>query len=60
MKRQRALSAEQERLRVEGLRALARIIARRALASSRLPADPTPDQREDGTQRERLRRDRST
>ena len=32
MKTQRALSDEQERLRIEGLRALARIIARRALA----------------------------
>ena len=32
VKTQRALSDEQERLRSEGLRALARIIARRALA----------------------------
>ncbi len=31
MKTQRALSEEQKRLRIEGLRALARIIARRAL-----------------------------
>ena len=34
MKAKRALSDEQERLRIEGLRALARIIARRALAGS--------------------------
>ena len=32
MKRQRALSDEQERVRVEGLRILARIIARHTLA----------------------------
>ena len=56
---QRALSDEQERIRIEGLRALARIIARRALADSRPPAGPTPRMRTDGTQRERIRPDRS-
>ena len=59
MKTQRALSDEQERLRIKGLRALARIIARRALAQSRPPADSTPDTRTDGPRRERIRRDRS-
>ncbi|MYD27795.1 MAG: hypothetical protein F4X03_02595 [Dehalococcoidia bacterium] len=59
MKTQQALSDEQERLRIEGLRALARIIARRALASPRLPSDPAPDRRGDETQRARVRRDRS-
>ena len=44
MKTQRALSDEQERIRLEGLRILARIIARRALAhpglrTSRSPAE---------------------
>ncbi|MXZ47565.1 MAG: hypothetical protein F4Z08_11405 [Chloroflexi bacterium] len=59
MNTQRALSDEQERLRIEGLRTLARIIARRALADSRLPSGPASDRRGDGTQRERVRRDRS-
>lgn len=36
MKRQRALSDEEERVRVEGLRILARIIARHALARPEL------------------------
>ena len=59
VKTRQALSDEQERLRIEGLRALARIIARRALASSGLPADLMPNQRGDRTPRERVRRDRS-
>ena len=37
VKRQRALSDEQERVRVEGLRILARIIARHTLAEHGLP-----------------------
>ena len=37
MKRQRALSDEEERVRVEGLRILARIIARHTLAQHGLP-----------------------
>lgn len=59
VKTQRALSDEQERLRIEGLRALTRIIARRAIESSPLLANPTPDFRGEGTQRERVRRNRS-
>ena len=39
MKAQRALSDEQERLRLEGLRTLARIIARHALAHPGLYGD---------------------
>ena len=60
VKAQQALSDEQERLRIEGLRALARIIARHTLASSRLPADPALGQRGDDKQSERARRERST
>ncbi|MXZ88370.1 MAG: hypothetical protein F4089_03460 [Gammaproteobacteria bacterium] len=59
MKTQQALSDEQERLRLEGLRALARIIARRALASPRLPADTASGQPGDGNQCERTCRDYS-
>ena len=59
MKAQRALSEEQERLRIEGLRALARIIARRALADSSAFTIPGPQTRRDGKQSERVRRDRS-
>ncbi|MCY4393206.1 MAG: hypothetical protein OXE43_14340 [Chloroflexi bacterium] len=59
MKTQRALSDEQERLRLEGLRILARIIARRSLAQSCPPADPTARTRTNGTQYEDVRRDRS-
>ena len=59
VKTQRALSNEQERLRIEGLRALARIIARRVLASSRVPAGPAPGHGGHGMQRDRVRRDRS-
>ena len=60
MQAKRALSDEQERLRIEGLRALARIIARRALAQSRRPADSTPGMRTDGTPpRARIRREHS-
>ncbi|MDE2933949.1 MAG: hypothetical protein OXS47_08780 [Chloroflexota bacterium] len=59
MKRQRALNDEQERLRIEGLRALARIIARRALASHRLPAEPAPGGHRHGKQFDGVRRDRS-
>jgi len=48
VKTQRALSDEQDRLRIEGLRVLARIIARRALVPSaeRTPATPTDGGRE--------------
>ena len=59
MKTQQALSDEQEWLRIEGLRALARMIARRALASPRLPAEPAPGEGGHATQCERTRRDRS-
>ena len=59
VKTQRALSEEQERLRIEGLRALARIIARRALADSRAPADATPGTRTHQAQCERICRGRS-
>ena len=60
VKTQRDLSDDQERLRIEGLRALARIIARRALAQSRRPADSTPGMRTDGTRpRARIRREHS-
>ena len=46
VKSQQALNEEQERLRIEGLRALARIIARGALAPS---AGRMPAMRTDGT-----------
>lgn len=59
VKRQRALSDEQERLRIEGLRALARMIARRALASPRLPAELAPGRQRQGKQPDGVRRDRS-
>ncbi|MXZ89799.1 MAG: hypothetical protein F4Z07_13325 [Dehalococcoidia bacterium] len=59
MKTRQALSDEQERLRIEGLRALARIIARRALASHRLPAEPAPGRQRHGKQPDGVRRDRS-
>ncbi len=59
MKTQQALSDGQDRLRIEGLRALARIIARRALASPRLPAESAPGEGSHATQREPIRRDRS-
>ena len=59
VKAQQALSDEQERLRIEGPRILARIIARRALAQSRPPADSTPGTRTEGTQHERAHPDRS-
>jgi len=53
VKTQRALSADQERLRIEGLRTLARTITRRSLAPSPPSASPTLGQRVDGKQRER-------
>ena len=55
MKTQRALSEEQERLRIEGLRALARIIARRALAPYRASAERTPATRTDGARQRDVR-----
>ncbi len=45
MKTQQGLSDEQERLRIEGLRALARIIARRALASHDRTISPSTGER---------------
>jgi len=58
VKAQRALSDEQERRRIEGLRALARVIARRSLADSRTSDDFRLAMRPDGTQRERVHRGR--
>ncbi|MYD64760.1 MAG: hypothetical protein F4X26_01985 [Chloroflexi bacterium] len=55
MKTQQALSDEQERLRIEGLRALARIIARRALADSRALAISRNGTQTDATQHQRKR-----
>ena len=45
MKTQRALSDEQERVRIEGLLILARIIARRALAHATCGSSRTTEER---------------
>ena len=53
------MSDEQERLRVEGLRALTRIIARHVLADACDPARTGSWTRTEGTRSESVRHDRS-
>ena len=55
MKTQRVLSDEQERIRLEGLRILARIIARHALAHPDLYAGSTSGERPPAAQDGRAR-----